>query len=734
MKRLVLLLTLLAIASPLLAQTTSVTLNVTDAGGQSWNNGSYTASLQPGAPNPSGLFYLNGVLMNAGQLTVSGTLSGSGSATFTLSTNSQITPSQSVWKTTICPQGSGVCYVTTFGLSTSSQTINAVPPAISVAPGSGVSVYNTNEIVGAVIGSQAYVIGTGPQFCTAVSGNNCTSWASAGGGGAALAGNNNAIYFSPSCPNPSGGNCFFVNANTKVYFGNQATIAINSSSPQVTCNVCNFTTADLSKPFRATNGCCNTSIPTTGISVIPANATISTITNTTTIQLSANATGSCTAACLIAYGNYDDAGLSAGETFASTSTADCFSYVIPIGIMLVKKGHFNSSNAACNSPFTDALAGNGLFGGGMSASLMIPSPGEFDFTTGSGNSCGGGTGNLTCFGAGLTHGRDWAIYGMFNSESNTVAHTNAILFGPCQAVLTGNCIFDSIGLFDWDAGDLAALGSDTIGLLLSGSFSHVQVEGFGDVSCRDIQSAFTTSLTDSACGNSLRQSLSASNGTAFPLTSKGNLFGQTGSTQATVYATAGSINSLHDTIFNNPGSFGNTLFYCHNSSVCKIDGMTANQGGQTGSFSGLGIDVSSTAYVTNSSFKGGTTNHGCVVLSTGILYLQNTICTGAGTASSINNAGTVYNQGGNTFSGGSGGAVNSGTVVATVTEAGTVTCAANAATITYKLVYQTAPVVTLSDETSAATANATAKSATTATVHCSGATDVVDFTVTPNVF
>jgi hypothetical protein len=183
------LLALLTIASlPILAdaQSTSVTLQVTDAGSQSWNNGTWTVVLksQVGATNFGPPFNLvgGGTVPNQTQ---SGALSGTGGASMTLTPNASVLPSLSGWQFSVCPQ-QGIpaqCFVQTFTVSGASQTVTIVPPTISVNCGSGVNAYADSE-VSCSIGGQYYNVTTPSQRqCTASTGTNCTSWAAAGGGG-----------------------------------------------------------------------------------------------------------------------------------------------------------------------------------------------------------------------------------------------------------------------------------------------------------------------------------------------------------------------------------------------------------------------------------------------------------------------------------------------------------------------------------------------------------------------
>jgi hypothetical protein len=175
------------------AQTTSVTLQVTDAGSQTWNNGTWTAVLSslPGASNygpPFNIINNGGTVPNQTQ---TGSLSVTGGASLTATPNSVVTPANSQWKFTVCPQASPVqCYVQFVTVTnTGTQTVTLAPPTIVINLGQTTTnalAYATTEIGSAIIGSQFYLIGTGLQICSVVSGSSCVTWSGAGGGGGAF--------------------------------------------------------------------------------------------------------------------------------------------------------------------------------------------------------------------------------------------------------------------------------------------------------------------------------------------------------------------------------------------------------------------------------------------------------------------------------------------------------------------------------------------------------------------
>lgn len=171
---LVIILILASIPLPLYAQSTSVSGQVTDSGGQSWNNGTYSFATKALGVNP-----------------VTGSLNGSGAYTsVTIPHNSATALVGDNWTITICPSFNYPCFNTPLTVVIgSTQTINVTPGAISINLLTSLTnplpaAYSTSEISLATIGSQFYLVGTGTQTCTAAtSSNSCTSWSSGGGGG-----------------------------------------------------------------------------------------------------------------------------------------------------------------------------------------------------------------------------------------------------------------------------------------------------------------------------------------------------------------------------------------------------------------------------------------------------------------------------------------------------------------------------------------------------------------------
>lgn len=109
------------------AQSTTVTATITDSDGQTWNNGTVTATF---VPTPQGYNWPGGVIPNQ----VKGTMNGSGAFSISLPDNSTITPTGSAWRFSICPNASAPCVSTQIPVSGSSQNLSTQLSAIAQGP------------------------------------------------------------------------------------------------------------------------------------------------------------------------------------------------------------------------------------------------------------------------------------------------------------------------------------------------------------------------------------------------------------------------------------------------------------------------------------------------------------------------------------------------------------------------------------------------------------------------
>jgi hypothetical protein len=295
------LLTIIFACSPMVcfAQSTTVSGQVTDAGSQSWNNGTVSFSFVP-APNqnikPS---VWTGGAFNPTQ-TIITSLNSSGAYSVSIPSNTAISPAGSSWTICATPQATSPPFCSTQAVTGGTQTINLTPPAISIGPGPGSVVYATSEISAAVIGSQTYLLGTGLEICSAVSGNACITWGSAGGGAAP----NSPLPLS-SGPGPVFNVVNYGAVNDALSTAQGA--CTSAATTTMTCTGAGFVQArDAGKTFFCSNG---TS------SFYTALTTIVSVTDSTHVVTS-NASLFNTFTCTAVWGTLNDTAVAAAATAA----------------------------------------------------------------------------------------------------------------------------------------------------------------------------------------------------------------------------------------------------------------------------------------------------------------------------------------------------------------------------------------------------------------------------------
>lgn len=238
---------------PAWGQSTTVTLNVTDAGSQAWSNGTLQFQLvgDPQYPNLSTYTWTGGTL----PLFINGSLNGSGSASVSVPSNSAITPGTSKWAVQVCPQATAKCYLgTPVVITGATQTVNLTPPAISITisnpPVNLISAYADAEITSTPLGASYFNLTSSvTRTCTAVTGTTCNTWANSGGASsgvssvtasAPLASSGGATPnitagTLPNAPSPSSGYTFFLSSTSNCLSP--------SSSGTTVCAMNNLTSA-----------------------------------------------------------------------------------------------------------------------------------------------------------------------------------------------------------------------------------------------------------------------------------------------------------------------------------------------------------------------------------------------------------------------------------------------------------------------------------------------------------
>lgn len=175
---------ILLLAFPLLQharaqQTANVTATITDASGQTWNNGTYTAVFKPLPGNPGP--YVTNPGGAAFTTRFTGSLSAGGALSISnMQRNDFIAPSGSLWTFTVCPQASSACFTQDILINSASPNLSSalIPPGISITAATRNSfAYNDSEIGSPTLGVMYTNITDGQMhFCSALIAGVCT-WA-----------------------------------------------------------------------------------------------------------------------------------------------------------------------------------------------------------------------------------------------------------------------------------------------------------------------------------------------------------------------------------------------------------------------------------------------------------------------------------------------------------------------------------------------------------------------------
>jgi hypothetical protein len=322
-----------------------VTATITDAGGQAWNNGTWTITLIP----PPG-----GAITTPQKFT--GTLSASAALSQALTVNAQINPSGTLWNFNVCPQATAPCYSTNINITSANQNVTSliVPPAITINMGNpppNVTAYADAEIVGAVVGQSYFNLTTiSTRVCIA---SPCTGSNWGGGGGTGVFGTGavvgpiiNATVPSTRCPgctakgtatcwsainqlnNTTGGPCVPIGISTT---GASNVVTWASGTPGLASMV-----GQKAWMFSGNSA--------GGGSVCIANGTTVTAFTATTITVSGTTPPACSANAVLVIGPDDTAALQAAFTAASGEL------YIPCGNYMVTSRPFYSAGGVKIAP------------------------------------------------------------------------------------------------------------------------------------------------------------------------------------------------------------------------------------------------------------------------------------------------------------------------------------------------------------------------------------------------
>lgn len=189
MKRLLTLiaLALICLVTQAVGQSTFVTLQATDSDGQTWNNGTWTATLYSPPGVPAGNYVIAGSNTPVPNQQQNGSLNSSGGSSLTVTPNLSIFPSGTQWQFQFCPLATpAACIQFALAVNGATQTVQPVLPAIRISVSSPVvraTAYTDTEVTGGSPGSLYFNLSDlTMHVCNGIV-SPCTTWSSIGGGG-----------------------------------------------------------------------------------------------------------------------------------------------------------------------------------------------------------------------------------------------------------------------------------------------------------------------------------------------------------------------------------------------------------------------------------------------------------------------------------------------------------------------------------------------------------------------
>jgi len=247
-------------------QSTTVSGQVTDAGGQSWNNGTFTATFVPNPQFPTGPYTWTGGTLNN---VITGTLNGTGAYSVSIPSNTAISPQGSQWQFQFVPNATSSPFLTSKTTITgATQTLNATPPAISInlqnPPGPFTTAYADAEIATPIPQGAEY-FNTTSLLTRVWNGSAWSNQGSGGGGGATPCGGalaNQVTFFTAPTTicgnaaltfNPAAGGTFSFNGANAALVGSTLAGISSAGVAAVTATPSGVTITGTGTPFHLTS-------------------------------------------------------------------------------------------------------------------------------------------------------------------------------------------------------------------------------------------------------------------------------------------------------------------------------------------------------------------------------------------------------------------------------------------------------------------------------------------------
>src|SRR5271155_4429599 len=502
---------ILGLAVQVQAQSTTVSGTITDAGAQSWNSGTYQFTFVPNQayqPEPQYTWTGGALTQN-----FAGTLSGTGTYSVSIPSNSAISPAGSTWAVTFCPLANSTCYFAgNITITGGTQTISPAPPAISISltgtSSPSTRVYSTSEVAAAPLGAQIFLIGTGTQTCTAVTGNVCNTWTSAGGGGGVtqvtvLPGTctpgaqyllpsgsvvtcgplaNQFIYGVPNVLQATSFGVSGIGTNVNDITTTNGLATVSSTAQAKWCNAgsvpCpNGQPTSVGMTMVVWKTCVINAKGTDGeiVGTTSANPTILSVQSALSVTLSQNATFSATGNACADYGPLEDTAMTAIDTFLGNLTFGCPSIEFPSARMLFAAPHIYTNPIPCQNsgyPVNLGVVGGGLdvHGHGRGVTFFVPLP-AFTWP-----GCTHGVTTHSCIG-----GIPWSEWHDLTITGDGQSTTNTTTSNAIGIELTSGMILRHAQLWNWGMynSDFVGVQSRAQTACCFAEVDDVQQDGFG---------------------------------------------------------------------------------------------------------------------------------------------------------------------------------------------------------------------------------------------------------------
>lgn len=365
----------------------------------------------------------------------------------------------------------------------------------------------------------------------------------------------------------------------------------------VTCVTTTFTSAMNGWIVFGTNGCCGAQNLIGGTTTLPQGTVTFVSAHQITVSVAANATTipAFTGGSVLAVGPDMTTQLAAAWT-AATAGPNCLTLQLPSLPVFTLKGQFTGT-PVCQLPLSGGNTSarpdrqSSVNGWSPYNSLLVLPP-NFDYTTGAGNSCGGGSTNDVCFGG--SAGMKFANWGITGAATTTGTHTVKMF------AMTNDSLFNTISCLGIGAND-----SQMIGVSEQDGFGQGIIYSIFD-GCGgqplNVAANAGAEIVGSFFGDSQAGAGFSTNVNGLLFSSNSAFTNNSANNQVVTINNGGRWTSTNDQI--QATGTGNAALFVNTGGVAHVDGLEI---GLFGSALAFGINTQGgTTYVANSKIQGAT--------------------------------------------------------------------------------------------------------------------------------